>query len=426
MPISRAPYLEYNEESSIGNYNIENFNIDIPVILAPTNVMMPIYDEDGNIVSDINGVRYEEKVAENNINNLLMFNSYDKAKKRIVDEDVLKFIKQFLDENNTHSNSAVPHIYVMPIPCTEKKTKTETVDGREVETVTFDKITVSPTSYENAYKVISKVKEITCVICFGVNGTDDALKGFGGSFANLLATDVKKGNLKIAYCNAPRRQENETILNYATRIANINKQINSSRFALVEPDNYGTLMARICTTPYFIEPGYLPIGSLSTGVFEALNDEERDALCMCGLIFGEDDELLPTVIPRICLATSSAFGRTYSGTDDGYGDRYVDSLIHVRRNVDHHVRNILRTLAYQLKRNETSVNLDYCKMEIMTYLEQELRNGNIQGYSFSLDEASYNPYCLEVNGEIIPVNATLAIKFNNVIRAPYAIASNYI
>ena len=202
--------------------------------------------------------------------------------------------------------------------------------------------------------------------------------------------------------------------------------INSSRIALIEPVHYGTLLAKICNTEYYLEPGYLPINSVAVGEFDVLSNEERDKLCMSGLVFGEDDVLLPTTVPRICLGVSSSFGRPYSATAEGYDSRPADGLIHARRNVDHHVREVLSILAQQIKRNETSVTLRYVKNEVMSYFESELNKGTIQEYSFNVVESSYNPYCLLVTGTIVPVNSTLAIEFSNRIQAPYMIASDYV
>ena len=271
-------------------------------------------------------------------------------------------------------------------------------------------------------------------------GESQNLPSLGVTLRTYLMDDQEEGQLKIVYIKAPARGENESISAYATKIANLsqkhtegtgqNAQVidgaNSSRIAFIEPKHYGTLLAKICNTQYYLEPGYLPINSLAVGEFEVLSNEERDRLCMSGLIFGEDDILLPTTVPRICLGVSSSFGRPYSATALNYETRPADALLHARRNVDHHVREILGILAYQLKRNETSVTIDYVKNQVMSYFEDELTKGTIQAYSFNVVESSYNPYCLLVTGVIVPVNATLAIEFSNRIEAPFMIASDYV
>ena len=137
----------------------------------------------------------------------------------------------------------------------------------------------------------------------------------------------------------------ESFSSYCERCAYISRVVNSSRVAIVEKEHLGKTIARICSTPYYIEPGYLPYMSVTTGLFEERSDDERDELFGTGLIFNEDDYTLPSITPRICLATSTAWGV------EDHDMRVNDALIHARRNVDHHVRQILKIVAPQLKRN---------------------------------------------------------------------------
>ena len=350
---------------------------------------------------------------------LLVFNKYSLASVMIESEELKKVLKDFFLENAYYSqadNLGVPKVMVVPIP--ENPTVANVID---------------------AYKLLRKYRKITAIGCVGM-GESPNLSSLGVTLRTYLMEDQVEGQLKIVYIKAPEKGADETIDDYATKIANLNQRhiegegsdatevdgANSSRIAFIEPKHYGTLLAKICNTQYFLEPGYLPINSLTVGEFDVLSNDERDKLCMSGLIFGEDDVLLPTTVPRICLGVSSSFGRPYSVTADGYETRPADGLIHARRNVDHHVREILGILAYQLKRNETSVSIDYIKNQVMSYFEAELGKGTIQAYSFNVGESSWNPYCLLITGAIIPINATLAIESSNRIEAPYMVASNYV
>lgn len=213
---------------------------------------------------------------------------------------------------------------------------------------------------------------------------------------------------------------NEDFDQYCERNAFISRKVASSRVAIVEKDYFGKTIARICSTPYYIEPGYLSYMSVNPGVFKELTSDDRDALFGTGLIFNEDDYTLSSVTPRICLATSTAWGV------EDHDLRVTDALIHARRNVDHHVRSMLTMIAPQLKRNETSVNLRHIKNQLDEYLDSELSKGTIMEYSFDIIESSYNPYALLLRGKITPVNSTLAIEFENTVGSPYAIASDYV
>ena len=212
----------------------------------------------------------------------------------------------------------------------------------------------------------------------------------------------------------------ETFDEYCKRLEFISQEVQSSRVAIVEKEYFGKTIARICSTPYYIEPGYLPYMSVATGVFKERSGDDRDALCMSGLIFNEDDYTLGTPISRICLATSTAWGV------QDHDARTTDSLIHARRNVDYQVRKMINIIAPQLKRNETSVTIRYVKNQLDLYLDKELSRGRIQEYWVDVVESSYNPYALLVRGRITPVNSTLAIEFENTVGSPYAIASDYV
>ena len=212
----------------------------------------------------------------------------------------------------------------------------------------------------------------------------------------------------------------ETFEEYCKRLSFISQEVQSSRVAIVDKTEYGKIIARICSTPYYIEPGYLPFMSVNTGVFKERSTDERDELFATGLIFGEDDYTLSTITPRICLATSTAWGV------EDHDMRTTDALIHARRNVDYHVRRMWNIIAPQLKRNETSVTLRYLQNQIDLYLDTELNRGTIMAYDVKVIESSYNPYKLLIKGKIVPVNTSLAIEFENVIGSPYAVASDYV
>lgn len=426
MPIERAPYLIYSEQVSTVNY-LNSTGSDVLAIIAPTKFakLTNAGAIETETVNDETVTKwYEPTIAEDEI---LIFNRYSVAEQMVENETLKKVLKDFFLENSYYSaqdNLGVNAVMVIPIPTTTTGTGNEAVTHPTVN------------DFLNAYKLLRKYRRVTAIGCVGMSNPQDLVV----SLRQYLVEDQQEGFLRIAYLQAPSKGANETITEYATRIANLNQKhtegtgndattvdgANSSRIAFIEPTFYGTLLAKICNTEYYIEPGYLPINSLAVGEFETLSPEERDKLCMSGLIFGEDDVLLPTTTPRICLGVSSSFGRPYSATAQNYDTRPADSLLHARRNVDHHVREILNILASQLKRNETSVTLRYVKNEVMSYLESELTKGTIQAYSFNVIESSYNPYCLLVTGSIVPVNSTLAIEFSNYIGAPYTIASNYV
>lgn len=243
--------------------------------------------------------------------------------------------------------------------------------------------------------------------------------------ANELKEETKTGMLRIGYFGVESQRTNETFDAYLDRIKNITTSISSPRIALIEAEDFGISIARICSTPYYIEPGYDAYESVETTQYKRFKErtpEERDALFNAGLIFNEYDYTLPEITPRMCLGVSTAWG--VMGTD--YDNRVNDALLHARRNVDHQIRELFKVIAPQLKRNETSVNLRQLNTELNLCLQSEVDLGRLQEYSIDIEEVSFNPYCLKISGRITPVNSTLAIEFENYVGAPYAIATDYI
>ena len=405
MPIEKAPYIRYTEETSVVNYGTTNS--EIPVFIAPSKVNV----KNGNTTT------YQDVPIDKD--HIYSINSFKEAEALFKqsgateDTELLKHLRQYFTENNYYFGDefGTPYVYVIPIPTTS----TTTGEGANAVTTPHP----SGDDFTSALELVTMKREIQIIAFIGL--TDIA--SIKTELATELSLEAQDGFLRIAYIQAPSINNNETVIDYAERIATLNETLNNPRICLVEPDFFGYHLAKISNTPYYLEAGYLPYHSVDVGMFKHLTKDERDALCMAGLIFGEDDYTLSEVVPRMCLGVSSAFGK--SARSD-YGLRTVDALLHPRRNVDHQVREIYKIIAPQLKRNETSVILRYVQDEVMSYLDNELSNGTIMQYEFSVEESSYNPYCLLVKGRIVPVNSTLAIEFKNTIGSPYSVASDYV
>ena len=401
MPIERAPYIKYTEETSLVNYGTSNS--EIPVFIAPTKVNVTVNDN----------TTYQDVAIDKD--HIYLINSFKEAEALFKqsgateDTELLKQLRQYFTENNYYfaDEFGTPYVYVIPVPTGTTGSGQDAVQHPIGE------------DFTTALELITMKKEVQTIAILGL--TDIA--SIKTELATELSLESQDGFLRIVYVQAPSLNNNETYTAYASRIATLSEAINNPRICLVEPEFFGYHLAKVCNTPYYMEVGYLPYYSVDIGVFKELTKDERDALCMSGLIFGEDDYTLSEVVPRMCLGVSTAFGKT---TKAKYGLRTVDALLHARRNVDHQVREIYKIIAPQLKRNETSVILRYVQDEVMSYLDSELANGTIMQYEFSIEESSYNPYCLLVKGKIVPVNSTLAIEFKNTIGAPYSIATDYI
>ena len=192
--------------------------------------------------------------------------------------------------------------------------------------------------------------------------------------------------------------------------------IQNKRVGLIEPKYFGKTVAKICTTPYWEEPGYTDFRSITPGEFGDRTPEEELALQDAGIIFIRDEIANSEIHPRINLAVSTAFATNPD-------NRPNDALLHARRNVDNLVRRVYDTLYSQLKRNETETNLSFLQSDIDVVVEEEICKGYMMdGTELEVLESETNPYDLKVEGVAVPVNSTLLIGFSLYVESPNAVS----
>ena len=190
-----------------------------------------------------------------------------------------------------------------------------------------------------------------------------------------------------------------------------------SRFGLIEPDKFGKHAARLCCTPYYIEPGFLPFRSVEPGEFKARTDAEILALQNAGIIFGADEVVDDLVVCRINLSTSTAFA---------LNPRPADSLFHARFNADHLLREVFKAVFSQIKANETASYLVKAQTKVDAVIDDEVEaermiaynNETGDGTKLTLVESDSEEYDMELNGQIQGVNCTNAILVNVKIKNP--------
>lgn len=384
------------------------------------------------------------------IKNVSEFKSYLDAKKELGtgDDSLAITVKEFYVENNNNTEgslrvnksyamnlgaSATVNDYLTALENSKYKKEATCISftgldwGAYTEPVVEDDER-TPGSYANQATI--KAMLISALSLIHEDGDDDKVN------------QMESGILRILYVPLPENASDEAIKDLMAflRIKNTgldaNLQAKDSRLAFVENQVvyaadettvlarfFGRTIARICNTPYYIEPGYDSYKSIPVGFFKERTPEERDELFNAGVIFNEDDYSLAEITPRICLAVSSAWGVDSLNDVD---DRVNDALIHTRRNADYQVRQLLKIIAPQLKRNETSVNLAFVQTDCQLYLEQQVMLGRLMDFTIKVQEAVLNPYQLKVTGTMTPVNSTLAIEFENYIGTPYPVATDYI
>jgi len=196
-----------------------------------------------------------------------------------------------------------------------------------------------------------------------------------------------------------------------------------SRIGILEPLKVGKLFARICTTPYYLEPGYLEFRSVRPGTFKARTRAEELALQNAGIIFGHDEKVNSLTYCRINLSTSTAFAAN---------PRPADSLFHARFNADNLLRRVFEAVYPQVKANESSTNIITSQTAVDAVIDDEVEAERMipydestgEGTKLTLIESGNQPYDMELVGQIQPINCTGPIVVKATIRNPKIVASN--
>ena len=196
-----------------------------------------------------------------------------------------------------------------------------------------------------------------------------------------------------------------------------------SRIGIIEPLKFGKHAARLCCTPYYIEPGFLEYRTVEPGEFKSRTDAEILALQNAGIIFGADEVVSDLVVCRINLAVSTAFANN---------PRPADSLFHARFNADNLLRNVFKAVFTQVKANEAASYIVKAQTKVDAVIDEEVRlermipynNETGDGTKLTLVESDSNPYDMELKGQIQGINCTTAIIVKAKIKNPAVIAVN--
>ena len=190
-----------------------------------------------------------------------------------------------------------------------------------------------------------------------------------------------------------------------------------SRIGLAVPEKFGKIAARLCCTPYYLEPGFLPFRSVEPGEFKARTDAEILALQNAGIMFGADEVVADLVMTRINLSTSTAFALS---------PRPADSLFHARFNADHLLREVFKAVFSQVKANETASYLIKAQTKVDAVIDTEVEAERMiqynsetgDGTKLTLKESESEEYDMELDGQIQGINCTNAILVNVKIKNP--------
>lgn len=195
-----------------------------------------------------------------------------------------------------------------------------------------------------------------------------------------------------------------------------------SRIGIIEPLKVGKHFALICTTPYYLEPGYMEFRTITPGTFKARTRAEELALQNAGIIFGHDEKVNNLTLCRINLSTSTAFAAN---------PRPADCLFHARFNADNLLRRVFEAVYPQVKANESSSNIVTAQTAVDAVIDDEVKAERMISYDETtgdgtrliLVESTSNPYDMELSGQIQPINCTGPIVVKAKIKNPKIVST---
>lgn len=366
MPIRETPKVKFIEGDSTTNKI--GTGAQIPIFICATKNSTPLAGI-GKFT------KYSETQAATNLSTDPGLITDDTS------EFVLGVLKDFFDESLKINSTdiGVPYIYFKDMGNTA-------LTGTE--------------AWTNAMKDV-KAKRDAQVEAYIFQSTDTvaAIKSILVSALERVKADNEKGNPRIIYYTI--EGDDKTKLKQLT---NASTGIQDSRLAPILPEKMGKILAKICCTPYYEEPGYTVFRTISPGTLTQRTDEEELELQNAGIVFARDEITNSSIYPKINLAVSSAFAADENS-------RPNDSLLHHRRNTDQLIREAVDIVYPQLKRNETQVNLTQVQADLDVLVREKIRAGYMKNGTFiDVVESEEDPFKLVITGKALPVNATELIE----------------
>lgn len=379
------------------------------------------YEQDANALSIGTGgeipIFISPTLNETPLAGIGQFTKYSEANKLVSEGGIgtaatnflLPILKDFFEESlkETADGIGVSHIYVKDlgtsVPGTAAPWITAISDAKIKNDVRVEAYVFQKPADADASAITTLTNNVISIM---------------ESVASSLKTEAEKGRPRIAYFTV--LGFNDTQLREFTKLTNANKIINS-RVYLLEPNDFGKTLARICTTPVPDEPGYYTYRSVKPGHFAERSEEAIDnkdvsggvplGLQHCGIVVNCDEKTNSRIYPRInlCVATSYALG------DE---ERPTDSLLHARRNVDQLQREAVDVVFPQLKRRETEGYLSDTQAELDLLVYNKVQSGFMKPEtSITVVESDdvNAPEELEITTEAYPVNITGKITMTTYI-----------
>jgi len=383
MPINKLPGVYYNE---IVELELTGDGSKIPVFIGKTgNIGTSSYSVDGTSILKFN--KWEDVNKATSSGGIGVYTEGTTNK-------LLATLKNFFEEAKVTNNDdiGVPYIYVIDVG-----------DG------------TSSNSWLTALATAKTKPDINIEVYVGSElissgTTASTQKAFIIAAHTSLMTECENLQLRNAYYSLADNSTDSdltTFLNDST--------VKLSRMGLCEPLLFGKTIARICVTPYNMEPGYYSYRSVDIGTFKDRTPIEAKALQDAGVIFNRDEKTSSTFYPKINLCVVTNFS---------LNPRPADSLFHYRFICDELLKKVFDVCYPQIKNNETVSNFAYLQTRIDKLIDEEVSSGNIIGYNsdnntgtyLKLEESNYNPYDAIIVGQIQCTNSTIALQIEAEIK----------
>ncbi|WP_458456215.1 hypothetical protein [Methanobrevibacter sp.] len=321
--------------------------------------------------------------------NILKFSNYNDAKKSTAGgigpeadtNTLLSVIKDFFEESKRVAvdDVGVPYIYAKDVGAASAETATNFTNPKEASKTKQD---IQVEAY--IFKQEDTPANIASVLV---------------AIAESLKTDKQKGKPRIAYATV----KGWTVTELA-RLTSLANGIKDSDVALVEYDQFGKTIARICCTPYYDEPGYYPYRSVIPGTFKERTDTVEETIQANGIIFNHDEKPGKVAYPKINLAVATSYVKPID-------ERPIDSLIHVNRNVNQLIRDAVEVVYPQLKRRETETYIQEVQADLDLLCANKIKKGYmLEGTTVTAVEYKQNPTQLKLKIKANPVNITGLIE----------------
>ena len=387
MPITKRPGVYFNETTE---YELQGNGGKIPVWIGKTgNTAATGYKVDGTQINKFSSWNeINRSIANGGIGTDTTTNP------------LLAALEEFFEEAEiqTTEDIGIPYIYVIDVGAGTSKD-------------------VWLTALTTAKTAIDAIIEFY-VGAENISDTGYTLPDFINAAYASISTETARLSLRTGFTTKANATDSELIaLNPSSG------GILKSRIGIIEPLKFGKHAARLCCTPYYIEPGFLEYRTVEPGEFKSRTDAEILALQNAGIIFGADEVVSDLVVCRINLAVSTAFANN---------PRPADSLFHARFNADNLLRNVFKAVFTQVKANEAASYIVKAQTKVDAVIDEEVRlermipynNETGYGTKLTLVESDSNPYDMELKGQIQGINCTTAIIVKAKIKNPAVIAVN--